>query len=60
MNKQFTEKELQMALTNMKLCSTHDKRNAILNYLSCPFHTIKLEKILMFVITLWWQGFGGT
>lgn len=32
MNKQFTEKELQVILANMKLCSTHDKGNAILNY----------------------------
>lgn len=31
MNKQFTEKELLVALTNMKLCSTY-KRNAVLNY----------------------------
>lgn len=52
MKKQLTEKELQMALTNMKLCSTHGKRNAILNYLSCPPHTIKLGKILMFVSAL--------
>ena len=34
MNKQFTEKELPVALTNVKLCSTH-KRNAVLNYLTC-------------------------
>lgn len=60
MKKQLTEKKLQMALTNMKLCSTHGKRNAILNSLSCHPHTIKLGKILMFVSALQWQGFGGS
>lgn len=35
MDKHFIEKELQMALTNKRLCSTQDMRNAMLNYLAC-------------------------
>lgn len=55
----WQKRKLQMALTNMKLCSTHGKRNAVLNCLSCPPHTFKLGKILMFISALQWQGFGG-